>query len=243
MIVRSQVQENFSAAAAQYDMRASLQQELLGRVLETAREIFPSEARLLDVGCGTGMFSGHASKWQVINLDIAAGMCARAQERGITVQADAVSLPIKSDSLDGVVSSLCLQWVGDKTMALREIARVLRPGGHAVLMTLGEHTLKELRGLRTMRLLPMATLEEYRALAAESGLQLVRCESEEMQRDYASLNALLNSMRGIGAGHAFADHQSLGPQKFKELREIYARRYANKATWQPILLVLKKAAV
>lgn len=239
MIIARQVQENFSRASVEYDAQATLQQELLARVLETAQQIFPAGARLLDIGCGTGLFSGKAPQWNTINLDIAAGMCAYAKQRSIAVQADARALPVQSSSLDGVVSSLCLQWVEYKATAFAEIARVLKPGGHAVLMTLGEQTLKELRGTQ-LQLLPMAPLKEYQQLVQDSGLELLRCESEELHKSYASLSALLHSMRSIGAGHAFMKQQALGAQKFRRLSDAFARHAHNQATWQPVLLVCRK---
>lgn len=239
MILNKQVQENFSQASAAYDVHASLQQELMQRVLEAAEEVFAPNARLLDIGCGTGLFSEKGQQWDVLNLDIAAGMCDRARERSATVQANAVSLPVKDAALDGVVSSLCLQWVSHRQAAFNEIARVLKPGGHAVLMTLTEGTLIELTGTR-LQLLPMDSLHSYEHGLQESGLELVRVEHEPLKKVYASLNALLHSMRTIGAGHAFVRHQGLGPQYFQKIREEFTKRHGNMATWQPALLIARK---
>jgi SAM-dependent methyltransferase len=98
--------------------------------------------RVVEIGCG----SAPCSRWlrtagaDVVALDLSAGMLARAQElnrdTGIEVpllQAEAGALPLATGSVDIVCSAFGgLPFVSDASVALAEVARVLRPGGRFV---------------------------------------------------------------------------------------------------------------
>ncbi|MBN1955377.1 MAG: methyltransferase domain-containing protein [Anaerolineae bacterium] len=94
---------------------------------------------ILEVGCGTGVITAelaHLSHGAVTGLDIdfARLTFARQQaEREAYVQGDAYVLPFASDSFDIVACHYLLLWLADPLGAVREMARVTRPGG-AVLV-------------------------------------------------------------------------------------------------------------
>lgn len=246
----SRARQSFSQAADAYDDHAHLQRQWQSRVMRHALDRLPEKALLADLGCGTGGFAREAKalrpQWNVIGLDDAHGMCRAARAHGPVVQANAAALPFARDALDGVVSSLCLQWVGPKARALREVARVLRPGGQAMLMTLGEGTLQELRNLAPeLPLLPMSRADDYRQWAEAAGLE-VQIETQRETYQYESLTALLRSMKRIGAGSA-GNPARMAPRWFRQVSAAYAAAYPASqggvlASWQPVLLTLKKPA-
>jgi SAM-dependent methyltransferase len=90
---------------------------------------------VLEVGCGTGVIAGELARLgeaRVVGLDVAGGMLAfaRRQEGGVTyVQGDAHALPFTAGSFDAVVCHYLLLWLADPAQAVREMARVVRPGG------------------------------------------------------------------------------------------------------------------
>ncbi|SEO96328.1 class I SAM-dependent methyltransferase [Trujillonella endophytica] len=98
--------------------------------------------RVLEIGCG----SAPCSRWlrragaDVLALDLSAGMLARAAQlnraTGVPaplLQADVGALPVRDRSVDVVCSAFGgLPFVADVGAALREVARVLRPGGRFV---------------------------------------------------------------------------------------------------------------
>jgi ubiquinone/menaquinone biosynthesis C-methylase UbiE len=103
------------------------------------------EDRLLDVGSGTGLLAIAAAP-QVAHataVDVSEGMCGRLRdklrelniENVDVVAAPASELPLEDGSVDVVVSSYCFHNMPDdeKLKALREAARVLRPGGRVVI--------------------------------------------------------------------------------------------------------------
>jgi ubiquinone/menaquinone biosynthesis C-methylase UbiE len=87
---------------------------------------------ILEVGCGTGLILHRAARFarHAIGIDLSAGMLMKAQQRGLdVVQASATALPIATASVDVAYSFKVLAHIRDIRTALREMARVVRPGG------------------------------------------------------------------------------------------------------------------
>lgn len=93
-------------------------------------------ARLLDIGCGDGRITQELADeygFDVIGLDKSPAMVRAAIARGlVAVEASAASLPFVDAEFDVVYSNAALHWVEDHPKVIREIARVLRPGGRLV---------------------------------------------------------------------------------------------------------------
>lgn len=92
--------------------------------------------RALDVGAGAGgttrVLLDHA--WEATAVDISETAVELARERGIDAfQADAEYLPLPSEAYDLVMALDVLQHVDDDQGATAELARVLRPGGTALI--------------------------------------------------------------------------------------------------------------
>lgn len=103
-----------------------------------------SEARLLDVGCGAGhaSFTAAARVAQVVAYDLSAQMLdvvgKAAAEKGLgnvqVQQGVAERLPFDDASFDVVISRYSAHHWHDVGQALREVKRVLKPGGRAIFM-------------------------------------------------------------------------------------------------------------
>ena len=111
----------------------------------------------LEIGCGTGFFLLNLAQAGVLErgsvTDISPGMVAVAEknaaELGIPVTgrvADAETLPFDDASFDLVVGHAVLHHVPDVERALREVLRVLRPGGRFVFAVSRPGTATSSRG-------------------------------------------------------------------------------------------------
>lgn len=109
-------------------------------VLDHLREAAPAgtELRVLDAGCGTGtVLQALAEGGQAVGIDFSPKAIALCRQRGIhrTAVASVMQLPFSDGLFDAVISCdvLCHRDLTDLTAALREMARVLRPGGRLLL--------------------------------------------------------------------------------------------------------------
>jgi len=117
----------------------------------------PSTFDLLDVGTGTGVLAVAAlERWpgvKVVGLDASSHMLEIAAEaargrspalasRLRTVVASADRMPLADRSIDVATSSFVIQLVPSRARALREVLRVLRPGGRFACLTWKEDDLR-----------------------------------------------------------------------------------------------------
>jgi len=92
------------------------------------------DASILDAGCGTGaVLAALGNQRTHIGIDLSADALAFCRQRGLEnlTQGDVTNLPFANHSFDVVICSSVLyhRWVANVNLALRELHRVLRPGG------------------------------------------------------------------------------------------------------------------
>ena len=96
---------------------------------------------LLDVGCGPGAYHAALAKLgaRVVGIDASRGMLrealAQRPSAAAAAQADAERLPLGDALFDRVMTNHMLYHVADQVAALREMRRVVKPGGRVVLAT------------------------------------------------------------------------------------------------------------
>jgi SAM-dependent methyltransferase len=98
----------------------------------------PPNARILDVGCGNGIFwESLLGGPRAIGIDYSLSMCVLARARKLLAyQANALALPFADEQFDLIYSAEMLQLIDDLPALFAELARVCRPGGRIVVSTL-----------------------------------------------------------------------------------------------------------
>ncbi len=109
----------------------------LEQVLTRYLDGLPDGSRLLDVGCGTGQLLRRlGGRFHRAGCDPAEEMIRRARERNPGVElrvATAESLPYEDAAFDAALCIEVMRYLADPEPALGELARVLRPGGLALV--------------------------------------------------------------------------------------------------------------
>lgn len=115
-----------------YDVLHTILRDTIGRAPRAG-------ARALDAGCGTGFQTALLRDlgWRAYGVDVSAGLLAIAHRRlpdAVLALASVEALPWPTGHFDVVVScGSTLSFVDDPARALREMGRVLRPGGRLLL--------------------------------------------------------------------------------------------------------------
>ncbi|MBB5831688.1 demethylmenaquinone methyltransferase [Brachybacterium aquaticum] len=131
----------FDGIAKRYDLMNDVaamgQVDMWRELMVDALELREGD-RVLDLAAGTGTSSAAIAKagGRVVAADFSLGMMAEGRRRGAPVPfvgADAQHLPFADDSFDAATISFGLRNVHEPTAALREMTRVVRPGGRVVV--------------------------------------------------------------------------------------------------------------
>ena len=197
--------------------------------------------KVLDVGCGDGVLSLAAAEQgaDVTGVDPDARMLDAARRRSVGAtlavrfaEGRVERLPFPDSTFDAVLAVTVLCFVPDADTAVREMARVLKPGGRLVIGELGRWNLwaawRRIRGWfgsRTWRHAWFRTMYELRMLAEGANLSVIDAQSAVFYPPVAILARLIAPADGwlgrkisIGAAfHALAAAKSDLPNRSPHL--------------------------
>ncbi|MEU5095107.1 class I SAM-dependent methyltransferase [Streptomyces sp. NPDC020996] len=181
------VQEFFTARAADWDSR--FPDDGPAYAAAVAALGLPEGGRVLDAGCGTGralppLRAAVGPSGVVVGADLTPAMLQAAvragrDRDGRLLLADVTALPLRSESLDAVFAAGLIAHLPDPARNLRELFRVLRPGGTLALFhPIGRAALAARQG---RRLTPDDLRAEgnLRPLLAGSGFRLTSYVDED----------------------------------------------------------------
>ncbi len=162
--------------------------------------------RVLDLASGTGDLAGPFAglvgpKGRVIMSDINNAMLSRGRDRMLNqghlgnldaVQINAETIPFADRSFDCVTIAFGLRNVTDKDLALREMQRVLKPGGRVLVLEFSHpssQAFSKLYDLYSFKFLPL--MGQFVAKDADSYRYLA--ESIRMHPDQETLQAMMET--------------------------------------------------
>jgi ArsR family transcriptional regulator len=177
---RTKSQEFFSSSAGQWDR---VRDELFGDRFHLAAlaAFAQGEWTVGDLGCGTGQTSAAIAPFvtHVIAVDASAAMLQAAKKRlqGLDNvelrRGELESLPIDEARLDAATLMLVLHHMPEPERALAEVARVLKPGGRAIVVDMQPHDRENYRQQMGHVWLGFGD-DHVRAIFHESGFEDVR---------------------------------------------------------------------
>lgn len=149
------VQRMFNSIAPRYDLLNHVLSANVDRLWwwRTARRFRPvlmkPDAAILDICCGTGDMTMALLKHRpksarpILAADFARGMLSRGARKfagrgAVALEADALHLPLRSASLDLVVTAFGFRNLANYEAGLREFHRVLKPGGQLGILDFSE---------------------------------------------------------------------------------------------------------
>lgn len=155
MNLKNEICKTFNKHARDYEHAAKIQQEIGERLFERLSYLKISPRYVLDLGCGTGVFTPLLKKKYpdavVIGVDIAFEMLIQARSRqGFwrkwpLTNADMEALPFADGLFDLIFANQVIHWSAPLSNVMRELNRVMNVNGCLMFSTLGPDTFKELK--------------------------------------------------------------------------------------------------
>ncbi len=223
--------DSFGRAANKYESVAVLQKKVAHKLVSLGPAY---SGDIADLGCGTGFCAElirHENN-SVFAMDLARGMLqiarARRKEAARWIGGDMESLPFASQTLDGVISSMSVQWCEDPVSMFAEVHRVLKPGGWFLFSTLGPQTLHELAVAwkavdEYVHVNNFCDESEVARMFENKGFAVQRAEKNIEKLYYDNVLALMRDLKTIGAHNINAGQNPglTGRQKLQGLQLAY----------------------
>lgn len=228
---KQDIARSFSRAADNYESVAILQKKVARKLVSLGPEY---QGDIADLGCGTGFCAEQIATGgnTVFAMDLAQGMLrtARANRKNAArwIGGDMEQLPFASQSLDGVISSMSIQWCEELEPLFDEVRRVLKPRGWFLFSTLGPKTLCELaEAWKTVdeyiHVNKFCDHEEISRIVERQSFIVERAEKNLEQLFYHDVLGLMRDLKTIGAHNINAGQNPglTGRQKLQRLRLAY----------------------
>ncbi|MCH5220741.1 MAG: DUF452 family protein [Muribaculaceae bacterium] len=201
-------------------------------------------ARVLEIGCGTGLLSRHINQWCDCETsfemwDIAGKAPLQGPQR-IFRQTDAETsiMRIPSSSVDIIASSSTIQWFNSPTRFFVECSRILASGGYLIASTFVKGNLYEV-AQATGRSLPLLSARQWSEIIPDT-FDVIDWYSYSYTLEFDSAIEVFRHLKGSGVNSL--DRDSAGDSHIRNALAHYGADLDGKyrATYRPLLFILRK---
>ena len=223
------IARSFGAQAASYDTHAELPRAVAAKLASLLPEL--AAPRVLELGCGTGLFSQHLvaryPDGHFILSDLAPAMVEQCRLRlgsspRIGFEVMDASEPRCEGRFDLIALSMTLHWLAQPEASLERLRGLLAPGGVLVYATLGQESFAEWRAVLEAEALPSGLVE----IPALPGIL-----AEERLVPEASALGFLRGMKAIGGLTPRAGYRPLPPGALRRAIRTLDARFGGRVTW------------
>lgn len=221
--------KSFSRHVKTYDRNAQLQRSMAERLATLIPNPFPQ--KILEIGCGTGMFTRHLLARDPSSLilnDIAPPMIEYlrshlnlpAKTKFLAGNAESVTIP----KVKLIAGNAVFQWFQHPEVTLKRLYASLDQKGYLAFSTFGPKTLEEFRSTAHIEgPTHLLSQKRWKTLLTQSGFNLISFESESRQIFFPDTRGLMKNLQQIGA----APMPVLNAGKLKQLMQEYDQKYAS----------------
>jgi malonyl-CoA O-methyltransferase len=230
--------DSFSKHAKSYDRYAQLQKSMAERLASFLPDPLPNN--ILEIGCGTGLFSRHLLTQPINNLilnDIAPGM--------LEILSNSIALPGKTkiiagnaerscfENIDLICANAVFQWFQEPQETLKKLNQALTLEGKLIFSTFGPKTLMEFREAANLESpIELYNDKAWEKMIRDAGFSINICEIETRKIFFSSTMSLLKNLQQIGA----APTRMVKTGGLRKLMREYDSRFATTlgvyATWE-----------
>lgn len=221
--------ESFSKHVKTYDRHAQLQRSMAERLAALIPNPFPQ--KILEIGCGTGVFTRHLlarSPSTLILNDIAPLMIEHLK--------DHLEVPPNSKFLEGnaeriqipkvklIAGNAVVQWFQNPSNTLQRFHASLEKEGYLAFSTFGPKTLEEFRSTAQFQgPTHLLSQKRWKTLLTQAGFELQTFQTETRQIFFQNTQSLIKNLQQIGA----APLRILKPGELRQLIRDYDREYSS----------------
>lgn len=193
---------------------------------------FPPNAKILELGCGLGtLWQNNADRipeqWNVTLSDFSEEMLARIKQQLTDLKhpfdfrvVDAENIPYEDASFDVIIANALLYLVPNIESVLREIQRVLKPGGTFVASTSGSNYMVELENLLDTTNLPVHRNYTTYSFSLDNGAMLLAPYFQDIQLKRYDSSLVITEPEPL-ADHILSTNHALPVQEAQRVRKYF----------------------
>ena len=230
------IQASFSKAAISYDQFADLQREIGHHLLDLMPATIKQANNILDLGCGTGYFTGLlselASPTNLTCFDLSPEMLKQAAQKKLTccdyVAGDIDQLPFTTHQFELIFSNLVVQWSELLSACLAQVKQALTTNGVLCFSTLLNGSLIELQQAwqqvdNRSHVNDFLSEQQVTTALQQAGFKQFSLSTETRVKKYPDVISVMKALKGIGANHVHngSHHRTTGRQLLKQLEKGY----------------------